>query len=71
MMPRITMRTGHSAAEVPSRTIGALTGSRTAGAMGGVVMRDMLNAVTAGHRALGFTTRPEHTLVLATYVDKT
>lgn len=69
MLPRITMQKGAFAADTASRVMGALSGSRVAGALGRVVARDLLGAVLAPQRGLGFEAGPGGPIVMGTYVD--
>lgn len=69
MLPLVDLCVGTSRVQVRVRSSGCLTGSRLAGALGRVVARTMLSAVTPAQEALGFRASPGRTLLAAKSVD--
>lgn len=67
-MPRVDVAIASARAEVGGRVRGALTGSRVAGALGRVAVRDVMLWVygTSSHRAFG---PPEASVLMCAYVD--
>lgn len=68
LMPRVEVAIASSRAEVGDRARGALTGSRVAGALGRVAVRDVMLWVfgSSSHRAFG---PPEASVLMCSYVD--
>lgn len=66
--PEVRICIGTHTASVGNRTMGALTGSRLAGALGRLAVRDIMRAVAAASAARAFAPHP-HSVSVAPSVD--